>query len=755
MNPYKPSVPAALAGLSILTAAISSASATQVIANWDLVPFQRITEPMKIGVVAFHTTGANVTFSVNGSVVATVDEPTYNDETNVVEYWFELDPADYPSGPLTVDATAFPDGAGHDSRTLATRTMYADAGGTLGSGGIVWVATTGSDTTGNGTEANPYATIKKGYAAAGDGGTVYLKEGTYTLSSMSTGSRLYWSTIQAAPGLDADDVKVGTAVPGSTNRYAAHKVRWHNVSLYCQRSTTNYGTILFMNSGQQVWLDGAVMYDANGPHGNTDMFGGSGYSVWQTDGIVREVTNCNGSFRRNMKFERIGSDVFDGGTLTAINVTIDTVDRGSTSYHPDFIQFYRPGGLMENCILYNVRAYNMKAQGLFGSDGTSEDVAFVNLLLEQPSGGGYRSQLTGTWRNALLWNTTIVGQIFDFRTSTDIQDFDVRNCVFSLFTTDNPSHPSITIDSVHTVGFVAGQTTPLGTNATTGSALYVDAANDDYRLTAASPAYGTGVVTPGVPADIDGLPYGPTPNRGAFSSGTPEPGAFAYEPFDYAATTSASSSADSASDFGWTGINWSSSNDIVSPGLSYSGLPSSGNALKVFSNVSSIRYPDTTAAPAELVVTGTPDRIGKPGAELWVSFLIRPDANDAAGTATAGVHFLGSSSGGSQKLAIGDVTSGGNWSIGRGSNWAASSIAAATGTTTLLVARIQYVSGNGNDQVDLWVNPPLGATPPATPDATLTGADIGAFDRVDIKGNRTTTIDELTLGVSWTSVTGQ
>lgn len=755
MKPILPTVPGIFAGLLIVAAATSPAAATQVIANWDVVPFQRLKEPTKIGVVAFHETGANVTFRVNGNVVATIADPTHNDETNVVEYWFELDPADYATGAITLDATAAPDGAGHDSRTLATLTMYADAASSLGSSSTIWVAPTGNDTTGNGTEANPYATIKKGYAAAGDGGTVYLKAGNYTLASMATGSRSYWSTIQAAPGLDADDVQILTAGAGSTNRYGAHKVRWHNVSLYCQRGSTAYGTLLYLNSGQQVWLDGAVMYDAAGPHGNTDMFGGSGFSTWQTNGVVRDVTNCNGGFRRNMLLERIGSDVFDGGTLTAINVTIQTVDRGTTTYHPDFIQFYRPGGLMENCILYNVRAYNMKAQGLFGSDGTAEDVAFVNLLLEQPSGGGYRSQLTGTWRHALLWNTTIVGQIFDFRTSTNIQDFDVRNCVFSLFTTDNPTHPSITIDSVHTIGFVAGQTTALGTNATTGNALFVDAANDDYHLTAASPAYATGVVTPGVPADIDGVPYGPTPNRGAFSAGVPEPGAFAYEPFDYVATTTASSAADSASDFGWSGINWSSSNDIVAPGLSYSGLPSVGNALKVFSNVSSIRYFDTAQIPAEFVVTGTPNRVGKPGSEIWLSFLIRPDANDTAGTNTAGIQLLGDATGGSVKLSIGDLTSGGNWCIGRSSTWATSTVPATTGTTTLLVARLQFVTGNGNDQVDLWVNPSLGATAPSTPNATLTGLDIGSFDRVDIKGNRTSTIDELTFGESWGSVIGQ
>lgn len=46
--------------LYTLLAATQLASATQVIANWDVVPSQRISSPFKAGVVAFHESGVDL-----------------------------------------------------------------------------------------------------------------------------------------------------------------------------------------------------------------------------------------------------------------------------------------------------------------------------------------------------------------------------------------------------------------------------------------------------------------------------------------------------------------------------------------------------------------------------------------------------------------------------------------------------------------------------------------------------------------------
>jgi len=502
--------------LGLAALAAPSAHATRAIANWDVVPDQLLAKPFKCGVVAFHESGVGVRFKINGADAGEVKEPTLNDRTGVVEYWIEIDPAKYADGPITVAATAIPKGEGNESRQLADLNLYANHGGTLGSRNVVWVdAASGNDETGQGTEAAPFATIAKGVLAAGDGGTVYLKAGkNYAVTPIGGEPFQYWTTVTAAPGLQADDVHILTygKDAGSTGRYGKSHLRWKNVSLFCDREP-KWGSLFYFNKGDLTWFDGAVLYDKNGRLANTSLFNGSGARTFLTDTTIREFMNCGGDFQRNVRIENIGSDIYRGETgLTAINVTIRRIDRGDTEAHPDFIQFFNPKSPVENVILYNVKIYDMAAQGLFGTQGEVSDVAFVNLLIEKdPPEAAYLSQLSGSFDHVLLWNATIVDQAFNFRNSSAIKNFD-------------PDHASIHIDSAHTGKLAWNQKEPLGANPTEGDPLFVDEEADDYRLSESSPAYQTGILCPGVPADIDGVPYGPgKPNRGAFAAGNPGP----------------------------------------------------------------------------------------------------------------------------------------------------------------------------------------------------------------------------------------
>jgi hypothetical protein len=141
---------------------------TRVIGNWDLVPFERIEGTFNLGVVAFHELGVDVRFAVDGTEVADVQLPTFNDRTGVHEYWFGLEVADYPDGPITVTATIVPDCPGHQERELEPITLYANAGGSLTNSAIRWAdCTSGDDATGDGSEGSPYQTIEKAFVEVG------------------------------------------------------------------------------------------------------------------------------------------------------------------------------------------------------------------------------------------------------------------------------------------------------------------------------------------------------------------------------------------------------------------------------------------------------------------------------------------------------------------------------------------------------------------------------------------------------------
>ena len=56
---------------------------------------------------------------------------------------------------------------------------------------VVYVATTGNDSTGDGTSGNPYATPEKGMSFMDPGGILYIKAGTYTDQDEANGAVLY------------------------------------------------------------------------------------------------------------------------------------------------------------------------------------------------------------------------------------------------------------------------------------------------------------------------------------------------------------------------------------------------------------------------------------------------------------------------------------------------------------------------------------------------------------------------------------
>ena len=59
-------------------------SAMRPVAQWDVVPCQRLKEPFKAGVVAFYDKPFYVEFTINGKKAAKVEKPTLNDMNKLI-----------------------------------------------------------------------------------------------------------------------------------------------------------------------------------------------------------------------------------------------------------------------------------------------------------------------------------------------------------------------------------------------------------------------------------------------------------------------------------------------------------------------------------------------------------------------------------------------------------------------------------------------------------------------------------------------
>ncbi len=101
------------------------------------------------------------------------------------------------------------------------------------SGADIYVDTTGSDTTGDGSSGNPYATIQKGVDEASDGDTINIADGTYTEDVEIDGYGLIFSGESEAGTI----VQAGATAPGSTNVFyidtasTGYDFEFHNMTI--------------------------------------------------------------------------------------------------------------------------------------------------------------------------------------------------------------------------------------------------------------------------------------------------------------------------------------------------------------------------------------------------------------------------------------------------------------------------------------------------------------------------------------------
>jgi hypothetical protein len=210
----------------------------------------------------------------------------------------------------------------------------------------------------------------------------------------------------------------------------------------------------------------------------------------------------------------------------------------------------------------------------------------------------------------------------------------------------------------------------------------------------------------------------------------------AYDPFAY--TAGAGALANQSGGSGWSG-NWDTgTNNVVSPGLTFSKngatLTTSGNSSETAGgNIGNFRSLPGT------VSSGT----------IYVSLLAKLDAG-TAGASYAGVSLF---NGGSENLFIGQPSGSTFWGLDQSTGPQTTGVAE-DATVHLFVIQIDYGAGTGgNDRVRMYADPTPGlAAPDVTPAIDVSTTRSASFNQVRIQsGGNQVAFDELRVATDYAS----
>jgi hypothetical protein len=236
------------------------------------------------------------------------------------------------------------------------------------------------------------------------------------------------------------------------------------------------------------------------------------------------------------------------------------------------------------------------------------------------------------------------------------------------------------------------------------------------------------------------------------SSPTPTTALLAYEPFNETSGTTLSG-ASGGGDSGWNAGWVEQEGSTVEPGyqiasanpLSYTGLqPTTNYAIGGYQYQSAGRQLNVSAAGpfSSYLSSGF---IGAPGQTVWLSFLLREDANPNNGqinavflTPDGGIGSWITQTG----IGIGYFGASPYWGLQLNNGTPIlSSVPVTQGQTVLMVVSITFGASN---QINLYVNPAsLGSAAPGTPSAQLTTAASVAFESFSYLGGYSTNVSSL------------
>jgi len=345
----------------------------------------------------------------------------------------------------------------------------------------------GSDTSGDGSSGNPFATVTKGFGETRTGGTVYVGRGQYTERITVTRSvnllggyhESDWSRDIASHATTLDAGGMGTVVI----------IQGEGVQATVEGFTVTGGEANLYGSGGGfvVHDEAAATIRYNAITGNHAQNGGGGLLVWG-DESVESVIDSN----------RIYDNVADG-EFPSIPRAEQALLRPQQGPEPGggLLIAGGPARVVNNFVYSNISAIGGDGMALMGWYGPLQVIH--NTIADNGGSGGEGVKLMGTGSEVYLYNNLIAGHGTGISTTATTQAIWDYNGFYDNGATCAPG--------------LTG-----GTHDVEGNPQFVDRAGGDYHIGPASAMAGRGMDA-GVNSDTDGdprpAPEGTYPDLGA------------------------------------------------------------------------------------------------------------------------------------------------------------------------------------------------------------------------------------------------
>lgn len=418
----------------VLIASVSPVFAARPIAAWDVVPYQRVDGTFAAGVVAFHDKSVKVEFTINGRKFGkAVESPSLNERTGVREFILP-----FPAGKLseklgdreyTLGARVVAEG--EKPYELPALTVYANGKGTLGSKKTVWADSLNGNEFAAGDKSSPVKTLARAVKMAGDGGTVYLKEGSYSLKLLGGGfERKYWTLVTPAPGVDRNSVKITAGRPGT------EKLHFRDLNLYCDCDAGEYGSIVMGEGGKtSAWFENCNFTNEKGRHAGEAYPFGNKLAAYVTGGTTYGIMyGPSALLLRGHSVKSVATHALPGENALVVNCSVDDVRAADGASSVLITSIATPPSWAGNLIVSGLKASGLSCRVF--SLRRIRDCAFADVAFELEASEGLYSNVAGETENVLFSNVSLAGQEIKLARSKDGRgdfkptDVIMKKCVF-------------------------------------------------------------------------------------------------------------------------------------------------------------------------------------------------------------------------------------------------------------------------------------------------------------------------------------